>query len=123
MAHWNLDNLRETALHYESKTEFAKANPAAYRAAKRMVEKVGADADAHIFGHMPKQATYKQKWTYPVILDMARSYNCFTEFKNNCNGAYQKIIRSSWQSKLFSDMPFEWCDTAKAQEMKLISVG
>ena len=52
MAHWNLDNLKEIALLYESKTEFAKAQPAAYRAAKRMIEKLGIEADRHIFWHI-----------------------------------------------------------------------
>ena len=101
---WEQADLSAVAEKYESRSDFANSEPAAYRAAKRM----GDEFFEKICEHMISKPRKKEKWTFDAIVDVAKNYENVDEFKRNESVAYQKVIKKSWKEELIKTLGDSW---------------
>jgi predicted GIY-YIG superfamily endonuclease len=93
---WNFNNVKNEALKYNSRKDFAQGSPGAYGAAK----KYGWFDE--ITKHMNKSKTAKR--SYDEIKKVASQYNSPSEFKLNDYGAFLAARKYGWYDDVTSHM-------------------
>jgi hypothetical protein len=80
---WNPDSLKDEALKYVTRTDFAKNSKSAYNAEKNL----GIFDD--VTEHMPKP----KQWTQNELEIEASKYQTLSDFQDKSRGAYLKAFR------------------------------
>ena len=97
------------ARQYDSRVEWARAEPAIYRAARRIAKEHGEevfdmicrDAEFVVGGYKPII------WTHRSVLYEMRKYENFSEFRRNALGAYQ-AYRTKYKDRIRPQLPDEY---------------
>ena len=97
------------ARKYESRVAWARAEPAIYRAARRLAKEHGEevfdmicrDAEFVVGGYKPII------WTHRSVLYEMRKYENFSQFRRNALGAYQ-AYRTKYKELLRTQLPEEY---------------
>ena len=97
------------ARQYDSRVEWARAEPAVYRAARRLAKEHGEevfdmicrDAEFVVGGYKPII------WTHRSVLYEMRKYENFSQFRRNALGAYQ-AYRTKYKELLRTQFPEEY---------------
>lgn len=107
-----VESLSKIAAEYETRVEFSRANPSAYKAARRL----GNAAYNQICSHM-KEGGYKAtKWTYHAVLREAQKYLTIRQFRLKSNVAYNTMCNKGWRQKIIDMMPDNWTVRHKHDE-------
>ena len=102
---WTLEKIKEEALKYKTRSEFAKYNNSAYNAAKRM------GIFENICAHMPKRTVrtgtkhHNFKWSFENLQAEALKYKDKKDFRDHNHSAYQIACRKKWLDNICSHMP------------------
>jgi G:T-mismatch repair DNA endonuclease (very short patch repair protein) len=106
---WTDEELRIEALKWNTKKEFRKNNPSAYKAAFRRKLLV------NISTHMLPMRTY---WTNQQLVEEALKYNIFKDFRENSKSAYSAAFSRGILNDICShmDKKNEWTDEEIKQE-------
>ena len=97
------------ARQYSSRIEWAKAEPATYKAARRLA----ADHGEEVFDMICRDAQFVEggykpvKWTHRSVLYEMRKYENFSQFRRNALGAYQ-AYRTKYKELLRTQLPEEY---------------
>ena len=97
------------ARKYESRVAWARAEPAIYRAARRLAKEHGEevfdmicrDVEFVVGGYKPIT------WTHRSVLYEMRKYENFSQFRRNALGAYQ-AYRTKYKELLRTQLPEEY---------------
>lgn len=92
---WNYDACYQEAKKYNSRGAFSEGTPGAWAIAK----KAGWMKDYTWFVEKKKPNGY---WTYEKCKSEARKYKSKSEFRKECNGAYDAAKKHGWLNEFFS---------------------
>ena len=97
---WTEVTIKEEALKYKTRSEFAKESPSAYARARRLG--LLNEVCSHMFSSISKTSP---KWTEETIKEEALKYKTRSEFAKGSPSAYDKARRSGLLNEVCSHMP------------------
>ena len=96
--YWTEDRIRQQALKYSTRSDFASYDQAAYHAAQR--QNLLDVVCAHMKKHVPQPAY----WTEERIYEVARTFQTRTEFSKQAAGAYNAACKKNILDSVCSHM-------------------
>ena len=112
-----LTSVTQNARKYDNRIQWARAEPAIYRAARRLAKEHGE----HIFDMICRDAGFTPggykpiKWTHRSVLYEMRKYASLSEFRRNATGAYQSYL-TKYKDLLRPQFPPEYFKRKNAVE-------
>lgn len=112
----NEENCRKAAEDCDSKSEFGKKYPSAYKQAKKVREDGKRWIDN--YHHFKRPVDKKRKWidNYDAVCKEGSKYKTRSEFQKKCNRAYTIALQNGW----LDDIPFEKAKNVYKDEINVI---
>lgn len=103
-----VESITEIAKQYKTRIEFARNEPAAYKAARRLAKEQGEHVFEQICSHMSEGQAKPTVWTWHSVYREAQKYLHIRDMRRNSPGAYAKMLKMGWKDKIAAEKGITW---------------